>query len=61
MRVRLAHVTEREGMQLCMRLSCLSGEEHEHFDYAGQCDNETRFDDIETMGRDAEERWFDED
>ena len=48
-------------MQLCMRLSCLSGEEHEHFDYAGQCDNETRFDDIETMGRDAEERWFDED
>jgi len=38
-----------------------AGEEHEYFDYEGRCDNETRFDDIETMGRDAEERWFDED
>jgi len=51
----------REELLRIMRERFIAGEEHEHFDYAGQCDNETRFDDIETMGRDAEERWFDED
>ena len=50
----------REELLKIMRERFLSGLEAEYFDYGRLCDHNPCYDDIEQEGRDAEERWFDD-